>query len=211
MKPTLKKVLFCLIALIGDLLTSFMAYYFKLPFFFDTEFAVAITFYMGLGPGLIVAACYNPLMICWLCIYTGTPFSFYDCLYTICGMLIVCATWLFSRNKKEFLFSRPLTFLYLLIIATVSAVFSFTSASLLDTFVLPLFKTTTGFSAFDNFSEVLREFEMGTFLSYLVPRIPLTALDRLVCTFAGYGVYWLMLRYDDFQAARGLSLADYED
>ena len=208
MKPNVKKVLFCVIALFGDLLTSFMAFKFKLPFFFDTEFAVAITFYMGLVPGLIVAAGYNPLMICWLCRYTGTQFSFYDCLYAICGMLIVFATWLFSRNKKEFLFSRPLTLLYLLIIAGSSAVFSFTSASLLDTFILPLFQTSTGFSAFDNFAEVLREFEMGTFFSYLIPRIPLTALDRLVCTFAGFGIYWLLMKYDEYQLVKGRALVD---
>ena len=208
MNPTLKKVLFCVIALFGDLLTSFMAYKFKLPFFFDTEFAVAITFYMGLVPGLIVAACYNPLMIIWLCRYTGTQFSFYDCLYAICGMLIIFVTWLFSRNKKEFLSNRPMTFLYLLIIAGASAVFSFTSASLLDTFILPLFKTTTGFSAFDNFAEVLRKFEMGTFFSYLVPRIPLTVLDRLVCTFAGFGVYWLLMKFDDYQFVKERVLAD---
>ena len=202
MKSNQKKVLFCLIALIGDLVTSFMAFYFKLPFFFDTEFAVAITFYMGLLPGLIVAACYNPLIVIWLCRYTGTTFSFYDCLYAICGMLIVFATWLFSRNKKEFLFSRSMTILYLVIIAAVSASFSFTSASLLDTFILPLFKTNTGFSAVDGVSEVLRQFEMKTFFSYLVPRIPLTVLDRFVCTFAGYGIYRLILKYDEYQVVR---------
>ena len=208
MKPNLKKVLFCVIALFGDLLTSFLAFKLKLPFFFDTEFAVAITFYMGLVPGLITAACYNPMMICWLCRYTGTQFSFYDCLYAVSGMLIIVATWIFSQNKKEFLFSRPMTFLYLLIIAAVSSVFSFISASLLDTFILPLFKTTTGFSAFDNISEVLRGFQMRTFFSYLVPRIPLTVLDRLVCTFAGFGVYWLLVKYDEYQAAKEFPIAD---
>ena len=198
MKPIVKKTLFCAIAILGDLITSFMAYKLKLPCFLDTEFAVALTFYMGLIPGLIAAAFYNPLMIIWLCKYTGTPFSFYDCLYAICGMLIIFATWLFSRNKKEFLYSRPLTFLYLLIIVAVSSVFSFTSASLLDTFILPLFQTSTGFSAFDNFAEVLREFEMGTFFSYLVPRIPLTAIDRLICTFAGFGMYRLLVKYQNY-------------
>ena len=196
MKPKAKISILCIVALFGDLLTSFMAYKFKLPFFLDTEFAVALTFYAGLVPGLIAAAFYNPLMIIWLCKYTGTAFSFYDCLYAICGMLIVFATWLFSRNKKEFLFSRSMTLLYLLIIVATSSVFSFTSASLLDTFILPLFEIKTGFSAFDNVAEVLRQFEMRTFFSYLVPRIPLTVLDRIVCTFAGFGIYRLLVKYD---------------
>lgn len=196
MKPIAKTSIFCLVAIIGDLLTSFMAYKLKLPFFLDTEFAVALTFYAGLVPGLIAAAFYNPLMIIWLCRYTGTQFSFYDCLYAICGMLIVFATWLFSRNKKEFLFSRSITLLYLLLIVATSSVFSFTAASLMDTFILPLFQTSTGFSAFDNISEVLRQSEMETFASYLIPRIPLTVLDRIVCTFAGFGIYRLLVKYD---------------
>ena len=189
----LKIPVFCLIAIIGNLLTSFLAYKLNLPCFLDTEFSVAITFYLGLVPGLIVAACFNPLMIILLCWYTGTPFSAYDCLYAICGMLIVLATWLFSRNKKEFLYSRPMTVLYLLIIVAASSVFSFTSASLLDTFILPLFQTNSGFSALNNYAEVLRQLEMGTFFSYLVPRIPLTVMDRLICTFAGYGIYRLLV------------------
>ena len=192
----LKIPLFCLIAIIGNLTTSFLAYRLGLPCFLDTEFSVAITLYSGLIPGLFVAACFNPLMIILLCWYTGTPFSSYDCFYAICGMLIVFATWLFSRNKKEFLYSRPITILYLLIIIGVSSVFSFTSASLLDTFILPLFQSSTGFSAFENYSEVLREFEMGTFFSYLVPRIPLTVLDRFICTFAGFGIYRLLVKYE---------------
>lgn len=119
----LKIPLFCLIAIIGNLTTSFLAYRLGLPCFLDTEFSVAITLYSGLIPGLFVAACFNPLMIILLCWYTGTPFSSYDCFYAICGMLIVFATWLFSRNKKEFLYSRPITILYLLIIIGVSSVF----------------------------------------------------------------------------------------
>lgn len=202
MKPFVKNILFCVIAILGDLFTSFMAYKLQLPCFLDTEFAVAITLYMGLIPGLIVAACFNPLMIVLLCRYTGTPFSFYDCLYAICGMLIVFVTWLFSRNKREFLYSRIMTVLYLLIIVVVSSVFSFTSASLLDTFVLLLFQPSTGFSAFDNFSEVMRQLKMGTFFSYLVPRIPLTVNDRLICTFAGFGIYRLLVKLDDFQFAK---------
>ena len=196
MKINLKIPLFCLLAIIGNLTTSFLAYKLALPCFLDTEFSVAITFAFGLIPGLFVAACFNPLMIVLLCWYTGTAFSTYDCLYAICGMLIVFASWLFSRNKKEFLYSRPMTIFYLLMIIVTSSVFSFTSASLLDTFILPVFQSSAGFSAFDNYAEVLRQFNMGTFFSYLVPRIPLTVLDRIICTLAGFGIYRLLVKYD---------------
>ncbi len=162
--------------------------------FLDTVFTVAVTFYAGLVPGLIVAAAFNPLITFLYCRMNGTAFSVYDCLYAICGMLIVVATWFFSRNKKEFLFSRGVTSLYLLAIAFSSAFLSFFAASALDTFIRPLFENRSGFSTFDSFSAVLRQMNMGTFLSYLIPRIPMTLLDRIVCTFAGFGIYRLAVK-----------------
>ena len=200
MKQGVKLPILCAVALLGNIATALLASWFKLPCFLDTIFSVAITFYAGLVPGLIVAALFNPLMTLLRCSLYGADFSFYDCLYALCGMLIVFATWLFSRKKREFFFSRSVTILYLLIIAFSSAFLSFITASTLDTFILPLFQTSTGFSSFDTFSEVLRQLKIGTFLSYLIPRIPLTVLDRLICTFAGFGLYRLMIKYDKKKA-----------
>lgn len=194
MKSFLKISLLCLVALAGNIATSFLAAVLHLPCFLDTIFSVAITFYAGLVPGLVVAVLFNPLMTVLRCAFTGAAFSFYDCLYALCGMLIVLTTWIIARNKKEFFFSKTITALYLLIIAFTSAFVSCFSASALDTFILPLFQTSTGFSSFDTFSQVLRQLKIGTFLSYLLPRIPLTVLDRLICTFAGFGIYRLVVK-----------------
>ena len=160
--------------------------------FLDTIFTVALTFYAGLVPGLIAAAVYNPIMTLIYCAENGTEIFYFDFLYLICGMLIVLTTWAFSRNKKEFHSSTLITILYLLTITIVSSLVSCISASVLDTFVRPLFGKTSPFGPIEDFSYVFQHFNFGHFLSFLLPRIPITVLDRLICTFAGYGIYRLL-------------------
>lgn len=157
--------------------------------FMDSLFTVALTFYAGLIPGLVAALFFNPIMGIILSLENGTQFFIYDSLYSICGMLIVLITWLLSRDKREFHYSRLFTFLYLVIITFASALASCISASLLDTFIRPLFGKPSGFGITDNFSYSFQNQNMGSFLSYFLPRIPITLLDRLICTFAGYWIY----------------------
>lgn len=178
-----------LASLLGNLTTFIFAEVLELPAFFDTIFSVAITFYAGPVPGIIVAALSNPLMTVLRYTFYGTEIFYFDFLYSVCGIFIVLATWTISRNKKEFFFSRTVTILYLLIIAFASSFLSCFSASFLDTFIRPLFNKSSGFSAIDNFSMAFQKLKFNVFLSYLLPRIPLTVLDRLICTFAGFGIY----------------------
>ena len=192
----------CIAAVAGNIATSFLAAWLNLPCFLDTIFSVAITFYAGLFPGLLVAAAFNPLMTLLRCSIYGVAFSIYDCFYAVCGMLIVFTTWIISRDKKKMYFSKTITVLYLLIIAFSSVFASCFSASALDTFVQPLFQTSSGFSSFDTFSQLLRQRKIGTFLSYLLPRIPFTVLDRIICTFAGFGIYYLLLKAQNNRSAR---------
>ena len=196
MKRAVKISLLCAGAVVGNMATSYLASVLKLPCFLDTIFSVAITFYAGLVPGIIVAAVFNPLMTIFRGLVTSTVISYYDFLYAICGMLIVLATWFFSRKKSNFSFNRYVTVLYLLIIAFSSALLSCLSASALDTYVLPLFVSSSGFSSFDTVSLVFQQMRFGTFISYLLPRIPLTVLDRIICTFTGFGVYKLFVRIE---------------
>ena len=181
--------LLCLLALLLNIASAMLASTLKLPAFLDTIFTVAITFYSGLIPGIIVAALFNPAMTLIRCAMTGSELFLYDFLYALCGILIVIACWLFSRNKKEFHFNRRVTLLYLLIIVFFSTFVSSFSASALDTFIRPLFEKVSGFSAIDEISLVFQKMNFSVFLSYLLPRIPITLLDRCICTFAAYGIY----------------------
>ncbi len=178
-----------LAAVLGNIATSYFSAVLKLPAFFDTIFTTAITFYAGLVPGIIVAALTNPLIAVLRCAFYGTEIFYFDFLYSVCGIFIVLTTWAISRNKKEFFFSRSITILYLFIIALASSFLSCFSASFLDTFIRPLFEKKSGFSAIDNLAIVFQKLKFNVFLSYLLPRIPLTVLDRLICTFAGFGIY----------------------
>ena len=181
--------LLCLLALLLNIASAMLASALKLPAFLDTIFTVAITFYSGLIPGIIVAALFNPAMTLIRCAMTGSELFLYDFLYALCGILIVIACWLFSHNKKEFHFSRRVTLLYLLIIVFFSTFVSSFSASALDTFIRPLFEKASGFSAIDDISLIFQKLNFSVFLSYLLPRIPITLLDRCICTFAAYGIY----------------------
>ena len=44
---------FCLLSVVGNLATSFLASALHAPIFLDTIFTVAVTFYAGLVPGLL--------------------------------------------------------------------------------------------------------------------------------------------------------------
>lgn len=185
-------VILSALALLFDILFHCIVIKFHLIVFLDTIFVVSLTIYAGLVPGLIVSAVHNPIITLLFCTLTKTQVSYYDFMYSICGMLIVTVTWAFSHNKKEFLFSRTVTVLYLFVIALCSSFVSCISASLLDTFVRPFFNQTLQLSVVDDFYSVFQHFNFGIFFSYLLPRIPITVLDRLICTFAGYGVYKLI-------------------
>ena len=57
MKKTFFTPVLILASLLGNIATSFLASILNLPAFFDTIFSVAITFYAGLVPGIIVSPC----------------------------------------------------------------------------------------------------------------------------------------------------------
>ena len=185
---------FGLLSIVGNLATSFLASALHVPIFLDTIFTVAITFYAGLIPGLIVAVLHNPIRTFIRSVIYGTDLFYFGSLYAVCGMLIALSTWIFSRNKKDFFFNRTVTVLYLLIIVFVSSFLSCFSASALDTFIRPLLNDSLRFFPIDIFSIPFQKLKFGMFLSYLLPRIPITVLDRLICTFSGFAVYRLVDR-----------------
>ena len=103
---------FGLLSIIGNIATLFLASAFHAPIFLDTIFTVAITFYAGLVPGLIVAVLHNPIKTFIRSVIYGTSLFYFGSLYAVCGMLIALSTWIFSRNKKDFFFNRTVTVLY---------------------------------------------------------------------------------------------------
>lgn len=193
-QKVLRDFLLIILAEIGNIALVFLFMPFRLPLFLDTIFTVAITFYAGLVPGLIVAALYNPILNFTQCIFLKIDISLFASFYAISGIFIAFTTWLFSRNKNEFFFSKKITFLYLLMIIFASSFASCFSAAAIDVF----FRPALGFQQFmftdqnlqwDLFFWTFSKLGFGSYLSFLLPRIPVTILDRTICTFAGFFVY----------------------
>lgn len=79
---------FCLLSIIGNISTSFLASALHVPIFLDTVFTVAITFYAGLVPGLIVAVLHNPIKTFIRSVIYGTSLFYFGSLYAVCGMAL---------------------------------------------------------------------------------------------------------------------------
>ena len=185
----INNLLVCILCLILNVLLALIARVYKSPFFFDTIFTVSATFIGGLVPGLVVAVLFNPLLTLVLSTFYGMEIAFFDFLYAFCGMAIVFITWIFSRNRIKQHSSYLIVFTYLLLIAFLTTLASSFVASILDAVVRPLFLNNLGLSPIDNFSKTFETLQLGSFFNYFLPRLPITFVDRLICTFAGYAAY----------------------
>ncbi len=185
-----KTIVLCVSAVILNFLTATLFYtVLKIPLFFDTIWTVAVVFSSGLIPGLFVAVGYNLLnYLVWI-LKTGTENFAY--LYTICGVLIVLSTWIFSRNKKEFTFSPAVTVLYLLLISLVSAFCTTIVGGLLDYVQYVHFNVIEQMNPIKKFTDSFLNQRFSLLASCILAQIPISFTDRLIATFAGYGLYRL--------------------
>lgn len=139
MKSGFRTFVICILAVILNFFTAFV-FCSKLhfPLFLDTIFTVAVLFYCGLFPAVLVQVSYNIInSLVWT--YNTGFFDVCILMYTVCGMLIVFSSWIIARRKEEF----------------------------------------------------IRQ-EYGLFVSCIVAQIPVSFADRIVSTFAGYGVFKIM-------------------
>ena len=121
MKRNVKIGIFCFISIFLNLGLSLLTYdVCHFPLFLDTVFTVAMVFYLGLIPGLIVGILYNFVDVLFNLLVRGIN-SPTNIFFSICGAAIVIVTWLFARKKEEFQISLPVTILYLLLISLISS------------------------------------------------------------------------------------------
>ncbi len=189
----LRLILACVLAeLLNLLCVWFFCDQLHVHLFLDTVGTVAITFYAGLVPGLIVAVMFNVIRVFMIAIATKSPVYPWDMIYALCGIAIVLATWACSRKKENFRMGTVITILHLVLIALVSAFASSIIGGTIETFNRIMFQGR----AYDSkpleqmVHTLLRE-NLGLFASCIMARIPVTMLDRFICTFAGFGLYRL--------------------
>lgn len=172
----------------------------KLPLFFDTIFTVAVVFHLGLVPGLCVSIGYNLINGLEWVIFKGVsdPFIFF---YAICGVLIVLSTWFIARRKENFKIEPLVTLLYLLLITLISSACTITAGGIIDYFHYICYDVPDMMNPIKTFTDSFVQQQFSLLISCILAQIPVSVLDRLLATFAGYGVYLLVERMVDKRKA----------
>lgn len=198
MKRRCKIALFCIASIILNLGFSLLFFdVLHIPLFLDTIFTVAIVFYLGLVPGLIVGVLFNIIDTLFNYLARGI-FSPTNICFALCGAAIVLITWAFSRKKDEFQISIPVTILYLLLIALLSSSASIFIGGIIDFVRFSYFDIPDSMAPIKQFTESFVSQRFSLFASCILAQIPISITDRLITTFAGYGVYKL---YEKFLGA----------
>lgn len=182
-------ILLCICALLFNLILAYiLGDILHIPLFMDTIGTVAVVFYAGLFPGLIVAGLYNVLRF-GLMVLIGNPAYPWEMMYALCGIAIAFSTWILSWRNKNIGRGKSLTSLYLVLIAIVSSFASSFTGGAIETFQRQIFDNQIYPNPVKDFVTAFLGDKFGLFVACVIARIPFTTIDRLICTFAGYLLY----------------------
>ena len=194
MKRSCNISLFCIASIFLNLLATFLVFdVFNIPLFFDTVFTVAIIFYLGLVPGLVVGILFNIVDALFNYLIQGV-FSPTNMCFSLCGAAIVLITWAFARKKEEFKISTTVTILYLLLISLLSSAASIFIGGIIDFIRFSYFEIPDSMAPIKQFTESFLSQRFSLFASCILGQIPISLTDRLITTFAGYGLYKLYVK-----------------
>ena len=176
-----------LVALAAGVLDFFTATFFQnvlhVPLFFDTIFLMAVLFLYGPLPALF-AYVINVVCGCLkLVILYGKNDYIY--LFTLSAVTIIFVTWLFIRKKENLTKGVNITFLYILSAAVCAALACAVVSGIISYFT---FSLNVESGPFDKIIFAFSGDQMGVLASCIVGRIPITILDRIITTFAGFGI-----------------------
>ena len=194
MKRKSKVFLICLMAEMLNFIVVIIFFdILKVSLFLDTIFTVAITFYFGLVPGLLVSIFYNLLSPLTSYLINGVfePTAFF---FTFCGIAIVLVTWLFSRYEDEFRISRPITVLYLILIAMLSSFCSIMIGGFIDYVRFSACEVSDKVAPIKKYMDAFLQQDFNLFAACIIAQVPVSFIDRLITTFLGYKVYKLLKR-----------------
>ena len=158
----------------------------EIPLFLDTIFMTATLFLFGPVVAFLEYLVYMGISCIRMLMTYGAAHLIY--LYSFSALTIIVVTWLFIRRKDSLKKSVNRTFILLL----SAAVFSGLACSIVSGFI-------NSFIYFNNekdlaYDRVIFAFngEKFNFLtSAILGRIPVTILDRVISTFAAFGVFKL--------------------
>ena len=195
MNRKVKIFLFIFISIFLNLGTSLLVFdVFHIPLFLDTIFTVAIVFYLGLIPGLLVGFFYNFIDVLFNYLVRGI-FSPTNVFFSLCGVAITLVTWAFARRKEEFKISPMVTILYLLLISVLSSFVSIFIGGTIDFIRFTYLEIPDSMAPIRQFTEGFLSQRFSLFASCILGQIPISITDRLIATFAGFGVYKLLIKF----------------
>ena len=188
MNPKVKSYLsIYLTALVAGVLDFAVATLFQnvlhVPLFFDTTFLMAMLFLYGPLPALfsyvinVICGCLKLVIL-----YGKNDYVY---LFTLSALTIILVTWLFVRKKENLKKGVNITFLYILSAAVCAALACSVVSGIISYFT---FSLNVESGPFDKIIFAFSGDQMGVLASCIVGRIPITILDRIITTFAGFGI-----------------------
>ncbi|WP_407398193.1 hypothetical protein [Treponema sp.] len=163
----------------------------KVPLFLDTIFMIAILFIYGPVESFLA---YLVNMLCTATrlyvLYGSTEFIY---LYSLSAITIISITWAFikyTRKNSSQKLSVNRLYIRFLTASIIAAVACSLVSGIISYFT---YQQNVDEWAFDKiiFSIQINSIRGGVLLTSIFGRIPLTVLDRIITTFAGYGIFVL--------------------
>lgn len=160
------------------------------PLFFDTIFMMAALFIFGPAAAFLEYVIYISIVCVKLSLLYGKTDHVY--FYALSALTIIFVTWLFSRRKENLQKGVNNTFLYLFTAAVVAGFACSVVSGVISYFTYNMnHKNWT----FDHVIFAFKGEPFNILAIAILGRIPITILDRVITTFAGFGVYKLYLNF----------------
>lgn len=155
-----------------------------LPLFFDTIFMTATLFLFGPVAAFFEYLVYMGISCIRMKVTYGSVHMIY--LYSVSALTIIVITWLFIRRKGSLKKNVNRTFIILL----SAAIFSGLACSVVSGFInfFIYFKNENDL-AYDRVIFAFNGEQFGFLASAILGRIPVTILDRIITTFAAFGIF----------------------
>jgi hypothetical protein len=157
-----------------------------IPLFLDTIFMTATLFLFGPVVAFLEYLVYMGISCIRMMMTYGAAHMIY--LYSISALTIIVITWLFIRRKGSLKKNVNRTFIILL----SAAIFSGLACSVVSGFInfFIYFKNDNDL-AYDRVIFAFNGEQFGFLASAILGRIPVTILDRIITTFAAFGIFKL--------------------
>ena len=155
-----------------------------IPLFLDTIFMTATLFLFGPVVAFLEYLVYMGISCIRMMMTYGAAHMIY--LYSISALTIIVITWLFIRRKGSLKKNVNRTFIILL----SAAIFSGLACSVVSGFInfFIYFKNENDL-AYDRVIFAFNGEQFGFLASAILGRIPVTILDRIITTFAAFGIF----------------------